>query len=140
MSNLARTRKEKHLSQNNLVKMSGVSRSLITKYESGEKNINKAAGETLFKIATALHCKIEDLLEGKEKIMEDVLFNAYSQWRKEIEEENKWQEEYGGSIPVYGSVDCGEASVREDFSNYARLEEEISLAEMLELEKRYEAK
>lgn len=138
MSKLAEIRKEKGLSQNDLVKISGVSRSVITKYESGEKNINKAAGETLFKIATALNCKIENLLERKEEIMKDVLFNAYCKWRKEIEEENEWQEEHGGSMPVYGSVDCGEASVREDFSNYTGLEKELSFEEMLELEKQWE--
>ncbi|KHO32093.1 hypothetical protein OR62_13780 [Clostridium tetani] len=71
--------------------------------------------------------------------MKDVLFNAYCKWRKEIEEENKWQQEHGGSIPVYGSVDCGEACVREDFSNYIGLDEEISFEEMLELEKQWES-
>jgi len=62
MSNLARIRREKKLSQGDLVRISGVSRSLITKYESGERDINKASGITLLKIATALNCKIEDLL------------------------------------------------------------------------------
>ncbi len=36
-----------------------------------------------------------------------------------------------------GSVDCGEARVREDFSEYAELDEEISFEEMLELENNY---
>lgn len=63
MSNLKNIRTAKGLSQNNLVAISGVSRSLITKYESGEKNINKAAAETLYKIALSLDCSIEDLLE-----------------------------------------------------------------------------
>ena len=35
------------------------------------------------------------------------------------------------------SVDCGEASVREDFSNYAELKEVISFEEMEQLEKEY---
>lgn len=137
MSKLSELRKQKLLSQNDLVRRSGVSRSLITKYESGEKNINKAAGTTLLKIAVALNCKIENLLEGTDEIMEDVLFNTYCEWRKEIEEENKWQEEHGGSNPIYGSVDCGEASVREDFSGYAGLD--ISFEEMSELEKQWES-
>lgn len=63
MSNLKNIRTAKGLSQNDLVAISGVSRSLITKYESGEKNINKAAAETLYKIALSLDCSIEDLLE-----------------------------------------------------------------------------
>lgn len=130
MSNLARIRKEKLLSQAELVKVSGVSKSVILKYESGERDINKASGVTLLKIATALSCKIEDLLEGKEEIIEDVLFNLYCDWRELSEE----MLEDGMS----GSVDCGEASVREDFSNYAGLEEEITFEKMLELERRYE--
>lgn len=138
MSNLARIRKEKMLSQRDLVEVSGVSKSVISKYESGERDINKASGITLLKIATALNCKIEDLLEGKEEVMEDVLFNFYCDWRKGIEEENEWQEEHGGSLPMYGEWDCGEASAREDFSNYAGLEEEITFEKMLELERRYE--
>ena len=36
------------------------------------------------------------------------------------------------------SVDCGEASVREDFSGYAELGRVISFEEMFELEKEYE--
>jgi len=69
MNNLARIRKEKDLSQSELIKMSGVSKSAILKYESGERDINKASGTTLLKIATALNCRIEDLLEGKEEII-----------------------------------------------------------------------
>lgn len=130
MSNLARIRKEKMLSQGDLVRISGVSKSVITKYESGERDINKASGLTLLKIATALNCKIEDLLEGKEEVMEDVLFNFYCEWREVSEE----MLEDG----MNGSIDCGEASVREDFSNYAGLEEEITFEKMLELERRYE--
>ena len=63
LNNLQRIRKSKGLSQNQLVELSGVSRSLITKYESGEKNINRAASETLYKISTVLGCSIEDLLD-----------------------------------------------------------------------------
>ena len=130
MSNLARIRKEKMLSQGDLVRISGVSKSVVTKYESGERDINKASGLTLLKIAAALNCKIEDLLEGKEEVMEDVLFNFYCEWREVSEE----MLEDG----MNGSIDCGEASVREDFSNYAGLEEEITFEKMLELERRYE--
>lgn len=52
--------------------------------------------------------------------------------RREISEEAKDD----GTLP--GSVDCGEASVREDFSNYAELSERISFEDMFPLEKYYE--
>lgn len=61
----------------------------------------------------------------------------YNEWRKEIEENNRMEEEYGGSMPVYGSWDCGEAAVREDFSESAGLDNIISFDKMLELEKNY---
>ena len=138
MSNLARIRKEKMLSQRDLVKVSGVSKSVILKYESGERDINKASGITLLKIATALSCKIEDLLEGKEEVMDDVLFNFYCELRESVQDENKRQEEHGGILPMYGEWDCGVGAAREDFSNYAGLEEEITFEKMLELERRYE--
>ena len=70
--------------------------------------------------------------------MEDALFNLYCDWREDIEKENEWQEEHGGSHPIYRTWDCGEVSAREDFSNYAGLEEEITFEKMLELERRYE--
>lgn len=63
MSKLAEIRRVQGLSQNDLIRLSGVSRSSLTKYESGEKNINKATGETLLKLAKVLNCKMEDLLE-----------------------------------------------------------------------------
>lgn len=57
------------------------------------------------------------------------LMEIYREWRKVSEEmlEDGFK----------GSVDCGEQAVREDFSNYAELDEEISFEEMLELEKEY---
>lgn len=48
----------------------------------------------------------------------------YEQWRKINEE-------------LGASTDCGEKAVREDFSNFAGLPEEISFEEMLELEENY---
>lgn len=131
MSNLARIRKEKMLSQGDLVRISGVSKSVITKYESGERDINKASGITLLKIAAALNCKIEDLLEGKEEVMEDVLFKYYCDWREAGEDATE------GNDYTF-TWDCGEGCAREDFSNYAGLEEEITFEKMLELERRYE--
>lgn len=53
------------------------------------------------------------------------LKEVYANWRKITEELN-------------GSVDCGAKAVREDFSAYAGLEEEITFEEMLELERDYD--
>ena len=65
--NLQRIRTEKGLTQAKLAEVSGVSLAMIQKYEIGVKNINKAQVTTLFKLAYALGCSIEDLLE-KDKI------------------------------------------------------------------------
>lgn len=53
------------------------------------------------------------------------LEKIYKEWRKLNEE-------------LGASTDCGLQIVREDFSNYAELEEEISFEEMLELERNFE--
>lgn len=63
MNNLQKIRKLRGLSQNGLVIRSGVSRSLITKYESGERNINKASVDTVYKLAKALNCNMEDIID-----------------------------------------------------------------------------
>lgn len=63
MKNLQKIRKERGLSQNQLVELSNVSRSMITKYESGERDINKAAAMVVYQLAAALNCPMEDLLE-----------------------------------------------------------------------------
>jgi hypothetical protein len=57
------------------------------------------------------------------------LKGLYAEWRKLMEE---LMEDYPKT-----SVDCGEASVREDFSGYAELGRVISFEEMWELEKEY---
>lgn len=49
----------------------------------------------------------------------------YKEWRKLNEE-------------LECSSDCGEAAAREDFSNYADLENEISFEDMLELERDFD--
>ena len=57
---------------------------------------------------------------------------------KEIYKE--WRELTEGLMEDFPntSLDCGEASVREDFSGYAELGRVISFEEMWELEKEYE--
>lgn len=63
MSNLKRIRTEIGLSQSELSEASGVNLSMIQFYEQGVKDINKAQGATLYRLAQALRCTIEDLLE-----------------------------------------------------------------------------
>ena len=63
MSNLKRIREEKNVTQAKLAEASGVSLRMIQYYEQGVKDINKAQGHTLYDMAKALGCSIEDLLE-----------------------------------------------------------------------------
>ena len=58
---LAYQRKLNGLSQRELAEFSWVSVRLIQDYEQGRRDINKAAGETLYKLA-ACGCAMEDLL------------------------------------------------------------------------------
>jgi hypothetical protein len=62
--------------------------------------------------------------------MDNNLQNQYAEWRK-ISEEML-------TDGMKGSVDCGEESVREDFSRFAELDITITFEEMLKLEKDYE--
>lgn len=64
MSNLKETRLAKNLTREKLGELSGVSYRMIEKYEQGIRDINKAQAETLYKIAQALECTVEDLLEA----------------------------------------------------------------------------
>lgn len=63
MNKLQEKRKHKGLTQNQLAQLSGVPLRTLTKYESGEIEINKAKAEVVRRLANALDCKIEDLLE-----------------------------------------------------------------------------
>lgn len=63
MSKLKTIRESKGLSQSQLDKASGINKRVIQSYEQGLRDINKAQAITLYNIANALECKIEDLLE-----------------------------------------------------------------------------
>ena len=52
-----------NLSQSELAQQAGVSVRTIQQYEQRRKDINKAQTETLLKIARALVCTVEDLVE-----------------------------------------------------------------------------
>lgn len=138
MSKLKKFRERKRLSQKELENLTGVSKRMIQNYEQGVRDIDGVSGERLYRFALALGCRVEDLLENKEEIEMESLKKLYAEWRRQAEEHNAWEEEHGGSNPVYWDTDCGESAVREDFSNFANLEETIPFEDMLELERDYE--
>lgn len=65
-TNLRVLRENAGFSQSHLSDSSGVNIQMIQKYEQRVKDINKAHGMTLYKIACALNCRMEDLLETEE--------------------------------------------------------------------------
>ncbi len=62
-TNLKRIRVSYGCSQMELSKLSGVSLRSIQMYEQRRKNINKASAETIYCLAKALGCTVEDLIE-----------------------------------------------------------------------------
>lgn len=68
MSNLKQIREQSGLSQSQLANASGVNLRMVQKYENGEKDVNKAQALTLYKLAQALSCTIENLLEIKKEV------------------------------------------------------------------------
>ena len=63
MARLKELRTAQQLSQAALAEKAGVSFRMLQHYEQGYKDINKAQGGTLYKLAQALSCSIEDILE-----------------------------------------------------------------------------
>lgn len=66
MTNLRKYRLKKDWSKKELAEHSGVSVNMIVKYENRERDIDKAQIETLAKLAQALECKLQELLEDEE--------------------------------------------------------------------------
>lgn len=66
MTNLKQIRKVVGFSQAKLAEVSGVNLRMIQHYEQGFKDINKAEVLTVYHLAQALNCTVEDLIE-KEK-------------------------------------------------------------------------
>lgn len=62
-SNLARHRKAKGLSRQGLSDLAGVSVRMVSYYENGSKDINKAEALSVLKLAEALECDVRDILE-----------------------------------------------------------------------------
>ena len=66
MSNLKKIREERGLSQAQLAQAVGIPKTRIQHYEQGFRSINGAGALIVVKIAQALNCKVEDLLETEE--------------------------------------------------------------------------
>ncbi len=62
-TNLKRIRTAYGCSQTELARVSGVSLRSVQMYEQRNKDINKAGAETVFRLAKALGCTVEDLIE-----------------------------------------------------------------------------
>ncbi len=133
MSKLQQLRHKRRLTQADLIKYTGVSKSSILKYEIGANSINKASGETLLKLATVLGCQIEDILEDVESIKFSVYKEMYEKWRNEKEEQKKI------ANFITFSWKASEKASRLDFSNFCALDTEIAFEEMLKFEESYEA-
>lgn len=63
MNRLKNIREAAGLSQAKLAEASGVNIRMIQYYEQGVKDINKAQAITVYKLASALGCSMEDLIE-----------------------------------------------------------------------------
>lgn len=60
---LKQKRIEAGLSQSGLAFASGVSIRMVQYYEQGRNDINKAEAGTVYLLATALGCQVEDIIE-----------------------------------------------------------------------------
>ena len=63
MSNLKNIRTQRGYSQSKLAELSGVSLRMIQYYEQGVNDINLAQAITVHKLAQALECSMEELME-----------------------------------------------------------------------------
>ena len=63
MNKLKEIRTQQGLSQSLLSKEANVSLKTLQAYEQGDRDIKKAQAETVYKLAKALNCKIEELID-----------------------------------------------------------------------------
>ena len=92
MSNLKKIRTQRGYSQSKLSELSGVNVRMIQYYEQGVKDINTAQAITLYKLAQALECNMEELLELKFNLGDDLtkgVDRELTERMKEVYEENK---------------------------------------------------
>lgn len=66
MTKLKEIRTNQNITQKKLAEISGVNIRMIQKYETGERDLNKAEVVTVYRLAKALDVPIEDLLTIKE--------------------------------------------------------------------------
>lgn len=92
MSNLKNIRKERGYNQKQLAELSGVNVRMIQFYEQGARDINIAQADTVYKLAQALECNMEELLELKFNLGDDLskpINKELPDKIKEVYEENK---------------------------------------------------
>lgn len=63
MNKLKEIRTQQGLSQSLLSKKANVSLRALQAYEQGDRDLNKAQAETVYKLAQALDCTIEELID-----------------------------------------------------------------------------
>jgi len=63
MTNLTKYRKLSGLTQSQLALAAGINKHTVSLYERGDRKINNASAETIYRFAQALSCSMEDLLE-----------------------------------------------------------------------------
>ena len=63
MGKMKELREKAGMSQSQLSRESGINVRMIQHYEQGVKDLNKAQGITLYHLARALGCQMEDLLD-----------------------------------------------------------------------------
>lgn len=63
MNKLKEIRTQQGLSQSLLSKEANVSLKTLQAYEQGDRDIKKAQAETVYKLAKALNCKMEELID-----------------------------------------------------------------------------
>lgn len=66
MNKLKEIREQRGLSQKKLAELSGVKVATVEKLDGGINNVNKARGETLYKLSRALGVNMEDLIDVDE--------------------------------------------------------------------------
>lgn len=68
MNKLKEIRTQQGLSQSLLSKEANVSLKTLQAYEQGDRDIKKAQAETVYKLAKALNCKMEELIDIQEDL------------------------------------------------------------------------
>ena len=63
MNKLKKIRVQQGLSQSLLSKKANVSLRTLQAYEQDDRDLNKAQAETVYKLAKALNCKMEELID-----------------------------------------------------------------------------